>query len=109
MISGHCVDEYAVIRLGVKDLEREVDNEPAPCTSGRRLSMKWEGRGQLCGDLHLRAEAGAKALADGFVVGGLGQQFGPSFSRETRSIHGAMRRASAKTSSAAKVSTSPRA
>jgi len=85
-----------------------IGNQSAPCSSGPGLSMKGERCRQLRGDLHLCAEAGAKALADCFVVGGLGEQFGPSLSREARPLHGAMLRASAKTSSAANVSTSPR-
>ena len=109
MIAGHCVDEYAVVCLGVEDLEREVGNESAPRSSWRRLPVKRKGCGQLCGHLYFSAEAGAKTLANGFVVGGLGQQLGSRFSREAGLPHGAMRRASANTSSAAKVSTSPRA
>ena len=71
LIPSHCVNEYAVVRLGVEDLEREVCNQPAPSSSGRMLSMKRESRSQPCGDLDFCAEAGAEAFVDGFVVGGL--------------------------------------
>ena len=54
------------------------------------------------------SKASAKALTDCFVVSRLRKQLNSCFCCESGKSHGAIRRASANTSSAANVSTSPR-
>ena len=86
-----CVDNRA----------REVCDESPACAACRRLAMKRVRCSSLGCRLDFRAESCSKALLDGFAVGGLPKKFGSGVLREACLFQGAMRLASANTSSAA--------
>jgi hypothetical protein len=92
----------------IKQRERKTSNQAAPCTSHCGLAMQRKSCGSLRCRLHLSTEAIAETLVHCRVVRDLREQFRSSLLREPRSAHCVRRRASANTSSAAKVSTSPR-
>lgn len=101
MISSYRMNKDPVVRLGVEDLEWKICNQPATSFRGSWLSMQWKRRSQLCCHFNFRAKARAETTTNRFVIGGLRQQLRPRFSSEAGAPHGAIRRASAKTSSAA--------
>ena len=102
------MDEDSVVDFCVYDGEGEVCHEPPSCCSGGRLPMIWKRGSSLRRTFDLGSEFRPEALSKGFVVRGLDEQFAPRLLCEACLLHGAIRRASSNTSSAAKVSTSPR-
>jgi len=87
--------------FGVDKLERKVCNETSSGSGRPRLSVQRKRGSELRSLFDLRAETRPKALAQSFVVRRLSEKLGASFSSEPGLLHGALRRASAKTSSAA--------
>ena len=95
------MDENAVILFRVDDRKRKVGHQPASSSASGWLAVKRVGRGSLGSRLDLSSEPGAKAFLDGFVVRRLTQKLGPGVLGEAGLSQGAIRLASANTSSAA--------
>jgi len=108
MVASNRVNEDSIVGLGIEHLEWEIGDQAATSSTGSRLAVERKCCSKLSRSLNLCTKAGAKARANGLVVRGLCEQLCPRLSCEACTPHGAMRRASAKTSSAAKVWTSPR-
>lgn len=98
---GNCMNEHAVRLFGVDDRERKVRHKSTACTACRWLAVLRVCRGPLSGGLNLRPEPCAEALFDGFVVRSLSQKLRSGLLGKARLLQGAIRRASANTSSAA--------
>lgn len=75
MIPRHGMNEDAVCRLGIEDLERKVGYQAASRCDGSWLAMVGVRRCSLCGLFNLCTEASPQPLADGLVVCSLGQKF----------------------------------
>jgi len=93
--------EDAVVRLRVNETKRKRGEQPPPSHSADRRTGFRRNCRLLGRRLHLGAQAGTQPSATILVVCDFGEQLSASKFGEARSLHGAMRRASAKTSSAA--------
>ena len=100
MRSSNRMDQNPEGYFGVDNLERKVCNKTSSSSGRPRLSVQRKRRGELRSLFNLRTETSSKAVVQSFVIRRLREKLGTSFPSEPGLLHGAIRRASAKTSSA---------
>ena len=104
----HGVDEDATVSGLIDNGKGETFHQDSSRLSGRRNTGFRESQCTCRCGLDRQAEAASGSRPRRFVVANLVKQFLSRLRRKADSLHGARRRASAKTSSASNTSTSPR-